>query len=68
MLSDIKTKNIADTLLSAYNIDAANIYYRREGLYIDIAWYPGTDHGMSLFGALRGAYSSILQYTLIQVA
>ena len=68
MLSDIKTKNIADTLLSAYNIDAANIYYRREGLYIDIAWYPGTDHGMSQFGALRGAYSSILQYTLIQVA
>ena len=63
LLSEMKDKNVADNVLSSYNIDDANIYYRRDGLFIDVAWYSGKNHpDNNIFR------TSLLEYKIIQIS
>jgi hypothetical protein len=63
LLSEMKDKNVADNVLSSYNIDDANIYYRRDGLFIDVAWYSGKNHpDNNIFK------TSLLEYKIIQIS
>ena len=63
LLSEMKDKNVADNVLSSYNIDDAKIYYRRDGLFIDVAWYSGKNHpDNNIFR------TSLLEYKIIQIS